>query len=397
MKFGDLKIPEIKIEPAKLNRDLQWQLFLQYSSIIKDTDAGRKVMEVLNDDPRVIKLSGKLISRGSGGHQFKIDTLGMWFLFCVKQYGQEIAERYLDKFLDSESIEVVNELWISGVEVKTAIVLDDDYLIKPIHEILASIDGEYLSRRTFGIGRGMMSPRCAITKVCNVTKAWGNEPPKSLANRDNFQNVSTRLHEIALILNAVEGISCLPYFSTSHPELTTPMGVFGDTGGGSQLYDVVGDKLVELSVESKTTIDALVAAYDKQGSQEKERIKRILGRLSQAKRRIQIEDKMLDLGIALEMLLIDDNDKNDQLSLSFRLRGSWFVGDTAEDRENKYQLLKDIYSYRSEVAHSGVLKGKSLQNITESYPEYELLAENICRKMIIEGKPDWDKLLLNVK
>ena len=128
------------------------------------------------------------------------------------------------------------------------------------------------------------------------------------------------------------------------------------------------------------------------------RFQRILNRLSQAKRRIQIEDKILDLGITLEMLLLEDNKNNDQLSLSFRLRGSWLLGETKEDRLKIYKQLTDVYNYRSQVAHSGILcKGNSqkIKNIQEAFSEYQSLAERICRIILNNGKPDWNKIILN--
>jgi hypothetical protein len=137
--------------------------------------------------------------------------------------------------------------------------------------------------------------------------------------------------------------------------------------------------------------------YDKLNHSEKMRIERILNRLSQAKRRTQIEDKILDLGIALEMLLLQDNSNREQLSLSFRLRGSWLMGQSPGDRHEKYRQLRDIYEYRSHVAHGGVLCGgeeAKIESVRRSFPEYQRLAEDICRKIITDGKPDWTRLIL---
>ena len=131
---------------------------------------------------------------------------------------------------------------------------------------------------------------------------------------------------------------------------------------------------------------------------EKLRIRRICSRLSQAKRRAQIEDKILDLGIAMEMLLLQDNGNNDQLSLSFRLRGSWLLGNSPANRVEIYRQLKDIYDFRSNVAHSGVLcKGDAvkIKTVRDDFPAYQAYAEDICRKIIQDGKPDWGKVVLD--
>jgi hypothetical protein len=125
----------------------------------------------------------------------------------------------------------------------------------------------------------------------------------------------------------------------------------------------------------------VITAFERLSDAEKARLRLILNRFGQAKRRNQIEDKILDLGIALEMLLLKDNANHEQLALSFRLRGAWLVASSAEERVVAYGKLRDIYKYRSQVAHSGVLcRGNSEQvnKVREVIPEYQSLAGRIC-------------------
>ena len=203
---------------------------------------------------------------------------------------------------------------------------------------------------------------------------------------------------MSLILNALDNVSCLAYYSTYYPVSGTPLGPFGGSGGGSSLYDVMGHSSTKIASQDLLSIDALIKGFEILDSNEKVRMRRILSRLSQAKRRVQIEDKILDLGIAMEMLLLQDNTHNAQLSLSFRLRGSWLLGTSADTRYEIYHQLKDIYRYRSDVAHSGVLcKGDAakIKTVRDAFPVYRSYAEDICRKIIQDGKPDWDKLVLD--
>jgi hypothetical protein len=195
--------------------------------------------------------------------------------------------------------------------------------------------------------------------------------------------VSSRLHDIALLLNVLNGVSCVPYYSTSYVASATPFGPFGGSGGGSPVYDVLARGSAKLPSESQALIDSLLAKYEDLNDAERTRLQRVLNRLSQAKRRGQIEDKILDLGITLEMLLLDDNRNNDQLSLSFRLRGSWLLGKSAEDRIEKHRQLREIYAYRSQVAHSGVLcngKAAEIESVRQSFYQYQRLAEETCKK-----------------
>ncbi|RPJ23697.1 MAG: hypothetical protein EHM33_20150 [Chloroflexi bacterium] len=399
MPFDELKIPKINVEPFAFIDDFQTRLFVQYADIIEKTDDGRSVVRWLSEDPRVTALNGKLISHGSGAQAFHIRALAMWFLWCANQYGSENARNHLDSFLDSEEISAHNTLWVLGIEVDQPIVLRDGYTLQSINHMPDSRDKEsFLQARSKLTAPQTPAPVCAITKACRVQKAHdGNDPPLSSGGWQEFVKVSRRLHDIAFILNTLNGISCLPYYSTSYVDPTTPLGPFGGSGGGMLVSDVLTHELTKLPSESSALIDNVLMKYDKLNHSEKMRTERILNRLSQAKRRTQIEDKILDLGIALEMLLLQDNSNREQLSLSFRLRGSWLMGQSPEDRHEKYLQLRDIYSYRSDVAHGGVLCGgeeAKIESVRRSFPEYQRLAEDICRKIITDGKPHWTRLIL---
>jgi hypothetical protein len=105
----------------------------------------------------------------------------------------------------------------------------------------------------------------------------------------------------------------------------------------------------------------------------------------------------MDLGIALEMLLLKDNTNREQLSLSFRLRGAWLVSGTPEERHKNYQLLKELYNYRSQVAHSGLLESGNAQKIEKvrnQFPEYQALAEKISRRLLNNPQVNWEDLVV---
>lgn len=399
MQQGKLQIPKLNIEPFAFVHDFQTRLFLQYVNIVEKTEVGKAVIEMLSNDPRVKALEGKMISRGSGAQTFEVKTLTMWFLWCANEFGPESAEEHLNLFLDTDVVPVVNTLWVIGIKVNQPIQLNGGYEILPIENLPDSREKEQFLQSRFGyVMQPKLVPASAIIYPCKVKKAINSDDLVSNEEDVEFKQSSHRLYEIALLLNALDGISCLPYYSTSYAYLTTPFGPFSSSGGGSSIYDVLGHNTAQLAPDGRTVIDALIKNYDKLPDFEKMRFQRILNRLSQAKRRNQIEDKILDLGITLEMLLLEDNKNNDQLSLSFRLRGSWLLGETKEDRLKIYKQLRDVYDYRSQVAHSGVLcKGDSrkIKSVQESFPEYQSLAERICRIILKNGKPDWNKIILN--
>jgi hypothetical protein len=398
MSFGELQMPKIDIELFVPTRDYQTRIYLQYANIVEDSEEGKSAAAKLKEDPRVVALSNKMISTGSGASRFEIKTLAMWFLWCANEFNPKTAEDYLDSFLDSDEVEVTNTLWVLGIEVDDPIELDGGYAIQPAKGMPDSSDKEYFLQHRFGNGLPQTpTPAVAITKSCQIKKTSNEDPAVGLDENADFWNAGRRLHELSLLLNALSGVSCLPFYSTSYPHPETPFGPFGARGGGLSLHDVVGYSSTKLSLDDRAAINSLAKHYDELGESEKSRIQRILSRLSQAKRRMQTEDKILDLCIALEMLLLEDGQK-EQLSLSFRLRGSWLLGTSPQTRITIYKQLKELYGYRSHVAHNGVLSKADTARFRASrnlFRDYQTLAESICRKIIEDGRPSWDEIVLN--
>lgn len=402
MQPGKLQIPRLAIDPFAFVHDLQTRLFLQYIEIVDKTKDGKRLAETIGNDPRVQDLEGKMISHGYGAELFDKRKLTMWFAWCVNEYGLERSEEFLDRFLNESKISVLNVLWVLGVEVTEPIQLVDGYEILPIDRLPDTREKELFLRDRFGhnILHARPSPTTAIIYPCKVQKVVeGNSLSSHEGDEDLFAS-GRQIYDIALLLNAVDGISCLPYFSTSYVDPSTPFGLFGGSGGSAPIYDVLGHNTTKLTEDAQTVINRLIRRYGKLSEHQKRRFQTILNRLSQAKRRSQIEDKILDLGMTLEMLLLEDNKNNDQLSLSFRLRGSWLLGKTEKDRVEIYRQLKDIYMYRSQVAHSGILcngNNDRIQKVREAFPAYLSLAEQVCRWMLENDKPNWDEIVLNVK
>jgi hypothetical protein len=356
------------------------------------------LLSELHADPRVAALHGTMISTGSGGTAFEESRLAEWYLWCANEFGLEIAKQHLNQWLDADKVDVVNTLWIYGLNLDEEIQLADGYCITPAERLPDSTHKEQaLQFKMPTPGEVVSFPTVAITRTCRVRKAY----PADLApdsNRDpDFWKTQTRLYDIALVLNALPGVSCWPAFATAYPLATHPYGPFGGWGGGTYLYDVIGRQQTKITQEHVEDILAALADFTRLRTKEQERFRRILSRLSQGKRRFEIEDKTLDLGIALEMLLLKDNPNREQLALSFRLRGAWLVSGTSKERRENYKLLKELYTYRSHVAHSGLLENGNPQKIAQvrnQFPAYQALAEKICRRLLNDPQVDWDALLV---
>ena len=115
-------------------------------------------------------------------------------------------------------------------------------------------------------------------------------------------------------------------------------------------------------------------------------------RLRDGTERIELEDRVIDVSIALEALFME-GEQWDQKRLVSR-RASWYFADSLQEREQTRTRLKEFYDERSDIVH-----GKTPVNLTpaEENQRWSRLAavEDVVRAsvkaMISEGRPpDWE-------
>lgn len=392
--FGALTIPDPRSGLGQAEHDLTTQLILRYQPIL-ESETGKHVVAVLSGDSRVEALRHQVVTLGTTAASFDLPKLAMWFLWATNEYGPAQATRYLEEYLDASQIPVVNTLWIGGVEVASAIELSGGYRVVPIADMPNSPDKDLYLRKDIHLHPYAPAwPKAAVCRTCDLSKALpaGYEVPWD----DSWHECTRQLERIALLLNAIGDVACVPYLRASYLQPTTPLGPFAPLSWGFPPYDIEGSEPSKLSDDMTTGLDELVAAFAATSPSERERLKRILTRLSLARRRRQIDDKILDLGISLEMALLDDNKQADQLALSFRVRGAWLVGGNGQERQRIFDDLRDLYDFRSQVAHTGALRTRSRAKAESKFSDYSRLAAEILRRLIIDGRPSWNSLILDV-
>jgi len=143
------------------------------------------------------------------------------------------------------------------------------------------------------------------------------------------------------------------------------------------------------------TVTKLVRRFERFKTTEKAVMRVALDRLNQATRRSGSVDKAIDLGIALEVMLLHEINEGDRGELRFRtaIRGATFLNGPKSKRLETFDLLKNAYDLRSKAVHSGVLK----ETRKKGTPAEQILkdATNACtsiaRKIITRGSfPNWD-------
>lgn len=99
--------------------------------------------------------------------------------------------------------------------------------------------------------------------------------------------------------------------------------------------------------------------------------------------RVRPEDRIIDLTIALEALLMTDNDQQ-ELSYRLALRGAALLGDAPDQRESLFRDLRNLYHVRSRLAHGCSLAKATRKRVQAAdLGRYLEGAEDLVRRAIV--------------
>jgi len=388
---------------AAPGRDRNTRLFLFLHDAIKSVPAIGNIKSILEADERIKKLlSGGLVATGGGGgSKLELDTLVAWFVNYASNHNIADATDKLEAYLNAEEVNYLAVIWVVGLEAESIIRISGNVDLVPISLMPDNSDREYFEQHDFNfLSSGVVKPKAALVARSSTTKVLANDPSKEdKKNRARIQSTFQALYNNALLLNLLPELACIANYSTSYLEESVPPEPFGGRGGSRPLQDIAGThKMTKATTEIMTThnYSDLLKSFNSLTGKELERWRLIISRLSQAKRRFEIADKVLDLCIAMEMAIMSDHGPAEQLSLTFRLRGARILSNDPDERKKIHDQLKAIYGYRSKVAHSGGITQKELENLQSSIDQYEALASNICSTILLKGgNLKWEEILLS--
>ena len=107
-------------------------------------------------------------------------------------------------------------------------------------------------------------------------------------------------------------------------------------------------------------------------------------------------DQIIDLGIALESLYVPD--AQGEATLRFALHAAWHLGKSKPERQKLREEFRQIYDARSDVVHTGQLRGKRARPSFD-VSKFVSRAQELCWQgitSVIEAgeTPDWSNLIM---
>lgn len=170
-------------------------------------------------------------------------------------------------------------------------------------------------------------------------------------------------------------------------------------GSGYSYSNAMFDNAVYVSSLDPSKLDSapisrLLRCYKAFNDADRDALNISVDRFNQALRRPDMVDRAIDLGIALEVMLLHGIGAKDRGEMRYRssIRGAMFLGGEKPDRLITFRLLKEAYDLRSAAVHTGKLNAKQNQSSpTETLEEVSKIYACVVRKLIERGSfPNWD-------
>lgn len=422
MDYEELaKVLATALEQGRYERDdlylfdtkLAWEMTNQ--AHVRDPQR-MTVAEALQAHPDVAPLLGKYSNCGLNAPPLTATALGDWLLTRASIIGADGATAELRDFVDRQHCEVEEYLAFSGLEVNAAMALSPEVDLLPMTAVpestlsisLTDPDWTYFGRDA----RGHVKRKTATVLASFGKPTWHANPhvataalrvrrkavPKVVAAPESPQLAEAMIDRL-LVIAAATGMGMFPvaYWVSATP--ATPL---WSSFAWAYWSHVRALRPFATTVGNETSIIAAVRAWEAFPPSLKPKVKVSLERLNRGLGTALSVDCAIDIGVALEALLLADLAPNDQISLAFRLRGAWLLGKDPVERADLAGQFNAIYGCRSAAVHGGKLPSETYSVGAIKVPADEFmttharsLAARAVLKVIELGKiPDWRTVLL---
>lgn len=345
-------------------------------------------------DARFKAIDGKTLERGSSASRLEVGHLTTWWTWRANMNGIPQADAELENFLNSDTVRVIIATWVYGLNVGTKTHVADDIYLVPASEMPFSPERLHYLTGPTGPFPASQLPMARAALVQEHILSRIRDP-----NRPEI-DIGKRQRNLALLINTLPRMNAAVAFSASYVPDDTPPGIWSSHAGSMLHHDVLVQRETFFENSSGADLSALLKAFEDKSEKEQSHLRRAIERLGFAKGRVSARhNQALDLGIALEMLLLQGPGEKQQLGLTLRLRGAWLLGNDHADRKKIHDILKKAYDLRSQVAHAGFareLEGEdaSRDPYANNLADHMCVAEAIARKLVLSHPPNWDELVL---
>ena len=337
----------------------------------------------------------------------QLDALAAAVKLCLAAlgHGTEIVAKCAIDFSRHGMIEVRSVYLFKGASLSRATVLDDHCTLVPYKEALHSVnsDSEWYRLDSIGWPPGDAVDVCAL-EAKSYEHPLCRHPEMRSTGVEYGRRLSPLLRSGAEVLGLILGLT----WGTGHRAFGRCHGVAPAVSASLPFFRAGprrrGIRQVLLTLPSlrqtpmrrplnSLEVAELIRGYSVLPDQMRRIADLALRRLRDSTERIELEDKIVDLGIALEALF-SSGPANIRSTVS--TRASWYFADSMLERKAAEDLLKKFYDDRSFVVHGKTSSSpdshlRRHENRDSRLAEVENVIRASLKSMISEGMPpDWE-------
>ena len=338
-----------------------------------------------------------------GEVQLDAPTATCKLLLAAAGHGAETVAKYAMGFAAHGMIEVRNIYLLKGIQVSEAQWLDDYCTLVPYREALEKANAApHMPDMPDTVEYLRWPPETADDLCALEVRSFEH---RGIA-ADEFERRVSRLLQcgpetLALILGLVWGKG-FRLFGRWHDipapvTATLPFLRANSSGGGSGSHVMIalqGWKPPNVTTRPLAIgeVAELMDNYAVLPVQSRKSMELALRRLRDSTERIGIEDKVIDVCIALEALFMEGKPWDQKKTVS--RRASWHFADSHREREQTREAIKEFYDFRSDIVHGNTpedLKQEEQDLRVAQLADVENVVRASLKSMISEGRPqDWE-------
>jgi len=372
---------------------------LERGNVVVRQEDVRELAEVLARkltrlaDPTTRKIgNGLFLLRGGGATKDMHPTTEEFARAMIKAsmlIGSRKVSETVEGWASGKPIKFKNKALIQGIEVTERIEREEGIILEPAnvsHEEGTMLpeglpeDLGWASKRAKTVISVEYSASPALYGVGNDEEELTETPSSGAIRHLDMRQVCDCL---ALGCNQYVGIVAgwrdlgeLGAFygsGTGHHMRTTRIGIAREV---TQREVGEGIRIMKVRSDRQATDGALEVAIE---------------RWMKAKRRLSLEDELIELRVAIESLFAAGSEGEKAFRVA--MYGAWSQGTTKEERQRIYKTIKATYSQASQVIHGGCVKRNR-----EEVKALVSRTEDICRRAIVQwiersGRAEWNDVV----
>ncbi len=346
--------------------------------------------------PEMGRLKGLMMRIGFSSFSIQSRMLGEALILRSLRDGYQQALKDLADFFNSEDIGYSEIVLLGGISVSERINLGHGFYVCPPEEVPieefqkkhseSKSGGQQFFAAKFDLSDPKVVGAALIREKCTHAK---------FVSSQDFAAIVPSVNYVPLLLTLAGPSSPIVY---RH---------FFELDDGEFLKGTAPDAFSWSPEETRVTshvpvvrgdfdgFSEIVTKFESLPERERTHLAVSLHRLNEAIRHRSPVDKALDLGIALESLLLSGKKEKEQLTLQFRLRGAWLLGHDGAHRSALYKQFQELYELRSLAAHTGTISTKKGVSVDDTLAQGQRICADAIRKVVLRGGyPDWGSLLV---